>query len=89
MPIMKAWKWETLGSMINKLSKNYQKIWGQKDISQFKQNSNNIFCNNQEANHFAIQELCSKIHECDVPEGFEIDQQLHKKQNDESIGYSQ
>ncbi len=89
MPIMKAWKWETAGSMINEFLENYQKFQGQKDISQFKQNLNINFCNNQEANHFAIQEMCSKRYEWDVPDGFEIDQQLQKKKNNESIGYSQ
>jgi len=75
--------------MINEFLENYQNYQVQKDISQFKQNLNINFCNNQEANHFAIQEMCSKRYEWDVPEGFEIDQQLHKKQKDESIGYSQ
>lgn len=75
--------------MINEILENYQKFWGLKDISQFKQNLNINFCNNKEANHFAIEEMCSKRYEWDVPEGFEIDQQLYKKQNDESIGYPQ
>lgn len=60
MPIMKAWKWETPGSMINEFLENYQKIWSQKDILQFKQNPNINFCNNREANPFAIKKCVQR-----------------------------